>query len=284
MLQVTLGFSQSSSGICQTVSTQIQPQLKNCKNSWVQQEPAFFAGGGLPTNHHEAPVTRSTNPSRFKNPCLALQGNRQAYLRPAGNTGPCQTSMVCGLAEHLAVMPRVAKSILDVLNLDLQLQNIKCSTVKTLPPDVYSKNTGWICTHLWYYSYIIHQRSDHLNVAKVWIKNNNPWLSRDHSETRPCHGCQDETVPMQSIKVCLAPNAPDHFHRLIMTDLIFCYIFIDFSKKQQSLPLISCKITKELLWRFASQIDHTGEELCVRDLSSPSLSSIQADSCRSKLF
>lgn len=176
------------------------------------------------------------------------------------------------------------QSILDVLNLDLQLQNIKCSTVKTLPPEVYSKNTGWICTHLWYYSYIIHQRSDHLNVAKVWIKNNNPWLSRDHSETRPCHGCQDETVPMQSIKVCLAPNAPDHFHRLIMTDLIFCYIFIDFSKKQQSLPLISCKITKELLWRFASQIDHTGEELCVRDLSSPSLSSIQADSCRSKLF
>lgn len=43
------------------------------------------------------------------------------------------------------------------------------------------------------------------------------------------------------------------------------------------MPLISCKTTKELLWRFASQIDHTGEELCVRDLCSPSLSSFQAN-------
>lgn len=125
-------------------------------------------------------------------------------------------------------MPRVAKAFWMSWTLTSSFKTSNKGTVKTLPPEVYSKNTGWICTHLWYYS----PTKWSSECCEGLDKNNNPWLSRDHSETRPCHGCQDETVPMQSIKVGLAPNAPDYFHRLIMTDLIFCYIFIDFWKQQ----------------------------------------------------
>lgn len=151
-------------------------------------------------------------------------------------------------AEHLAVMPRVANAFWMSCTLT-SVVSLIISIGSLILKHICSEQHHVVCSQSCMKGIEVSPKCLVMSHQASSLVICFPLRSATSEATQPVHWCQDETVPMQSIKVGLVPATTR-------------------SANSWRSNFINFRLIKvPVLWRFASQIDHSSKELCIRDLT-----------------